>query len=409
MITIAEAETMVEKLADRFLRKKTFMLLEAAGLVMAESVAATEPSPAATNSAMDGIAVRWNDVAETSEASPVILPLRGESRAGVPCDHVLEANTAVRISTGGVLPESADTVVPLEDLSFEKDGVSILKVSKKGANVRLRGAEFKAGDCLLEAGTELSPPVVALLASQGIISVKAFAPLVVSILTTGEEIVPVGAKRLPHQVRNSNAILLSTAVVEAGARIFMQKHLPDDSDATFAGIVEASGKSSLVILSGGVSVGPHDHVKQAALRAGFNQVFWCVWQKPGKPLFLAEKKDCILFGLPGNPAATYLCFLHYVRPLIRRSQGRAFTRPVVSACLAAPQRSGTDRTLMVRASLHKEECRLVATPLAAQESNMITSLSAADGYFLLEPGQALEAGQEVPFCLFPGSALPWEG
>ncbi len=401
MITIDEAIAIIkEKLPPP--RTAVVPLAEAAGRVLAEAVRAPEPSPRYDNSAMDGYALRYDDVAGCTKERPAVLRLVGESQAGVPFAGRLGAGEAVRISTGAMLPAGADTVVRVED-SEETDGVvRIVACRKRGQDVRFRGEEFDTGDQLLAAGVRLAAPHLALLAAVGIERVPVYQPPRVALLVTGTELAaPGGTQVADHQIRDSNTIMLAAAVAAAGGTVVESRRVEDDWDATVAAIGAAAGAADILLCSGGVSVGRHDHVKAAALEIGFEEGFWRIRQKPGKPLFFASSGDRLLFGLPGNPVSAFMCFVHYVQPVIAALCGRPFGWPSVSATAGEDIGNRGGRPVLLRVRLAwQTPGGFRITRVERQGSHMLTSLTAADGYVLVQPGERIAAGDRVEVFMF---------
>ncbi|NOX87935.1 MAG: molybdopterin molybdotransferase MoeA, partial [Calditrichaeota bacterium] len=316
MIAIDEAVRIIKEQAP-FTEYERLPLTKALLRVLAEDIFAREPAPRFTNSAMDGFAVRWEDL----QTLPANLSIIGESRAGVPFKGEVKSGEAVRISTGALMPDGADTVIPVEDTE-ETDGEAIiLKAGKKAANVRYEGEEIKAGDLLVSSGSRIYPEHLAVLASQGISEVKIFKAPRVVLLTTGAEVKRFDETPEYFQIRDSNSPTLAAAITLAGAELISTDHLPDDLNLTIDALKEAAQKADVLILSGGVSMGRHDHVKSAAEKAGFSPIFWKINQKPGKPFYFAKKDKTLLFGLPGNPVSAFMGFVHYIFPLLRFMEG----------------------------------------------------------------------------------------
>jgi len=401
MIPVREAEARLKDHAPNLWHAETRPLPESLGLVLAQPVTSIEPSPRFTNSAMDGVAVRFADLSPLRQGVPVDLLLVGESRAGVPFTGTLAAGQAVRISTGAALPDGADTVIPQEQLTIRDDRVTVIDPVAEGANVRRAGEEYPKGTILVEAMRVLTGRRLSLLASQGIREVPVFRPMRVSVFTTGTEVVPWDAEPGPAEIRNSNGIMLAAAVRESGARLVREDHLPDDPEATVAALESAAGDSDVILVSGGILVGPHDHVRAASARVGFREVFWKVAQKPGKPLFVADRTDGLLVGLPGNPAASYMCFAHYVRPFLKAAMGYPWQRETVEGTLVADIRADRKRTLMKRVRLQAGDGGWQVQPVERQGSNMITSFAEADGYILVTAEQPIAAGTRVTVYRFP--------
>jgi molybdopterin molybdotransferase len=385
-------------------RVDTVDLSEAHGRYLVESVAAPEPSPRYTNSAMDGYAVRWSDVMAASKENPVTLKVVGESRAGMPFTGEVKDQEAAHISTGAMLPSGADTVVRVEDTRKPGDGaVEILAVHAQGQDVRYEGEEFNCGDELLCAGTKLSARQLAMLATVGHQQVNVFAPPQVSILITGSELASSGDREIKsHQIRDSNSIMLKTVLQEAGATVHSCSNVEDDLQATVEAIDNSVSQGvDFILCSGGISVGDHDYVKEAAETVGFKELFWRIRQKPGKPLFAAQKDSTFLFGLPGNPVSAYMCFVHYIRPLLFMIRGRGMTWKTITAMAGGEIANTGKRTNFIRVKIDQQEGQLPRiTDIKKQGSHMLSSIVNADGYIIVEPGTAVNPGEAVNAFLF---------
>jgi molybdopterin molybdotransferase len=403
MISIQEAlQILEENLPDP--RIDTVDLAEAHGRYLAEAISAPEPSPRYTNSAMDGYAVRWPDVMAASQETPVMLKVIGESRAGLPFAGEVKAQEAVHISTGAMLPTGADTVVRVEDTRKPTDAaVEILAVRFQGQDVRYEGEEFSCGDELLCAGTKLSARQLAILATVGHHQVKVFAPPRVSILITGSELASSEATEIKsHQIRDSNSIMLQSVLQEAGASVHSCSNVKDELQATIDAISKAFNQGvDFILCSGGISVGDHDHVKEAAEAVGFKELFWRIRQKPGKPLFAAQKDSTYLFGLPGNPVSAYMCFVHYIRPLLFTIRGRGMMWKTITAMAGGEIANTGKRTNFIRVKIDQQDGQLPRiTDIKKQGSHMLSSIVNADGYIIVEPGTAVNPGEAVNAFLF---------
>lgn len=404
MISIQEALQILQaNLADA--RTESVSLSDACGRYLAEPITAPEPSPRYTNSAMDGFALRWSNVENTSANNPARLTVIGESRAGLPYDSKVKDGEAVRISTGAMLPQGTDTVVRVEDTRIAADDntVEILAVNRKGQDVRYEGEEFKCGDALLCSGTRLSARQLALLATVGCQQLNVFAPPKVTILVTGSELASSKAKDIKsYQIRDSNSIMLKSVLQEAGAIVQSCRTVEDELQATFEAISEAaSQESDFILCSGGISVGEHDHVKEAAEKVGFMELFWRIRQKPGKPLYAAQKGTTFLFGLPGNPVSAFMCFTHYIRPLFFTRRGQGLTWRTITAMTAGEIANNGKRTNFIRVKLEQKQGQLPQIiDIKKQGSHMLSSIVNADGYIIAEPGQKIIPGETVNVFLF---------
>jgi molybdopterin molybdotransferase len=380
-------------------RVDTVDLAEAHGRYLAEAVAAPEPSPRYTNSAMDGYALRWADVMGASAEKPVVLEVIGESRAGVPYDRKVGRGMAVHISTGAMLPSGTDTVVRVEDTRVAGDNVvEILAARCRGQDIRHEGEEFVCGEELLCAGTRLTSRQLALLATVGQCQVKVFARPEVAILVTGSELASSGDDKIKSfQIRDSNSVMLKSALEETGAVVRACVNVKDELQATVDAVNEAAALGAdFILCSGGVSVGEHDHVKEAAGNAGFNKLFWRIRQKPGKPLFAAQKDNTYLFGLPGNPVSAFMCFVHYIRPLLFTMYGREMSWNTITALTDSGIANKGNRTNFIRVKLEKRQGALPRIiDIKKQGSHMLSSIVNADGYIILEPGITVQPEEPV--------------
>ncbi len=396
MISIQTALELVQNNLPE--RQSTILPLEKAfGMVISENIAAREPSPRYTNSAMDGFAVRWEDVQHIGQNQPVTLRIVGESQAGIPYNKPLQPGEAIRISTGGMLCEGADTIVPVEETEQEGDILRVLKVSQKHQHVRFLGEEFSEGAILLTPGMRLSPPQVALLAGQGITEVPVYATPKVSVIVTGTELMPYDAAEIaPWQIRESNGIMLQAAVQSSGGQVVYRDQVGDNYRDTVAAVRRAMEMSDVIIFSGGVSVGKHDLVKKAAAECGLETIFWKVKQKPGKPLFFARHAEKLFFGLPGNPVSAYMCYIFYLHPLFSYLGGGDFAHTFISGEAGETIRNQIDRAHLMRVSLKQRENQPpLVTSLPKQGSHMLTTLTTADGFVVLEEKGSIAKGETV--------------
>ncbi len=374
-------------------------LLLARGLYVAQEMRATIPLPGFDNSMMDGYAVL---AADTTGQTP--LQVTGEQPAGVDRHLRLEKGCAIRLFTGAPMPAGADAVIMQEDV--EKVGAQQIRCLEPvvvGENVRRRGADLCVGQSLIKAGERLTAGRLGVLASQGMATVPVHAPPKVAILSTGDELRPLDSGPLEEgQLYNSNGVMLQSLVAELGIPHCTAHHCPDDLKVTVSTLRELLASHDIVILSGGVSVGDHDHVKPALQRLGMPPELWRVKVKPGKPFLFArrERSDteapALVFGLPGNPVSSFVTFHLFVRQALLRWMGAAETAPAqVRVQVAQRLVNDGDRPHYLRGKI--EDGRFTLQGL--QQSHALFALSQANALLRLEAHTTLEAGAAADACL----------
>jgi molybdopterin molybdotransferase len=365
------------------------VLAETLGRVLRQDIIAADDAPAADNSAMDGYAVRFDDVA----GAPVTLPVRGDIPAGYPSATPLEPGTAMRIMTGAFVPGGADTVIQVELTDGGTERVMVAKALPRGANIRRRGEDMRAGEVVLRAGVRIGPAEIALLAGAGQTRVAVGRRPTVAILSTGDELIDAGEAPAPGRIVNSNGPMLAALVAEAGAIPRTLGIVRDTREATIAAF-ERAIECDFVLSSGGVSVGAYDFVKEALEALGAESKFWRVAMKPGKPVVLSRLRDRLVFGLPGNPVSSFVSFHLFVAPALRKALGqesRLFP-PSVRARLTAPLR-GADRRVYARVHVAAVDGALHATPLRSQSSGALTSMLDANGLAVIPEGVERAEGE----------------
>jgi molybdopterin molybdotransferase len=371
-------------------------LAAAAGRVAAEDAAARVDLPPFDRSAMDGYAVR---AADTAAGAP--LRLAGGVAAGDVASEALAPGTAVAVSTGAALPPGADAVLQSE-LAEARDGVvAPAQAIDAGRHVRFRGEDVRAGDVLARRGEMLTLPRVSALASAGVGEVAVHRRPRLHLLVTGSELLPLGAPPEPGRIHESNGLMVRLLAERAGAELTDHGIVADDRAATSAA-VEAGLQGDVLVVSGGVSVGPHDHVKPAFEAHGAEEVFWRVRIKPGKPLWFGRTGTSLVFGLPGNPLSSIVCFCVFIEPALRRLQGERDARPrFARGRLAAPAGPSDNRTTFLTARIVPgEDGVLEATPTERQGSHMTGALGESDGFAIAPHGAGpLPAGAPVDLLL----------
>ena len=287
-------------------------LAEAAGRVLAEDARATVDLPPFPSSAMDGFALRAAD-------APGRLPVVARIAAGQPAPRPLAAGEAMGIATGGVVPEGADAVVPIEVVTDAGEAVEVPSV-ETGAHVRPRGGDLARGGVVVDAGVILRPAHLAALAAVGIAEVACARRPLAAVVTTGSELRRPGESLAPGQIFESNGVMLAAALASASAAVEPQVSVADDETAHREAL-ERGLEADALVTSGGVSVGPHDLVRRIERELGVEEVFWRVAVKPGKPISFGVRGSTLVFGLPGNPVSSLVGFELFVRPALLALQG----------------------------------------------------------------------------------------
>jgi molybdopterin molybdotransferase len=368
---------------------------DALGRVLAEDVTSADDVPGFDNSAMDGFAVRAADTRGAVPERPVRLDVVAESRAGAPAPRELGDGQAIRISTGAMLPVGADAVLRKESASDEGEQVDALAEVEPGKEVRRAGEDVRAGELVLTAGTRLGPAELGVLASVGVAQASCARRPRVSLLVTGDELVEPGRALGPGQIRNSNAFTIAAQVAAAGAELAESRMVPDDRGRTVEAVRDGLG-SDVLVVCGGVSVGPHDHVKPAFAELGVEEVFWGVALRPGHPTWFGSHDGALVFGLPGNPVSAMVTFQLFVLPALDALAGVARRRRRVTAVIDEPYRKQPGRLHAVRCRLEARDDGWHVRPTKAQGSHVLTSMLGAGALALLEPERGdVAAGERV--------------
>jgi molybdopterin molybdotransferase len=368
-------------------------LEQADGRVLAQTLFATLDLPPTDNSAMDGYAIRYADYAPQKP-----LPVQQRCYAG-DAPQPLQPGLSIRLFTGSLMPEGADTVVMQENGEETDSGFVIHHAPSLGAHVRKQAEDVRQGDQLLAKGTVLRAAELALLASQGYAELSVYTRLKIGILTTGDELVTPGQLRSDAHIYNSNATMLASLACGLGASVAHVLHAMDTMESLQSAFDTLLEDCDLILTVGGVSVGEKDLVKPAIESAGGTLDLWRVCMKPGKPVALAHARNKPIVCLPGNPVSAYAVFTLLVSPLIRTMQGRANTLPMVRYGMLTTEtkfHETREEFLRVR-SEHTPDGKTLLHPYGLQGSGIISSLPWASGLARIKANTVVQDGDIVPY------------
>jgi molybdopterin molybdotransferase len=368
--------------------------------VLARDVAALRTQPPQPMSAMDGYAVRAADAAMDAR-----LRVIGEIAAGRPFARALAAGQALRIFTGGVVPDGADAVVIQEDATRDGDTVTINEAASPGKHIRPAGVDFNAGDVLLRAGSRLTDRDLALAAGMNHPELPVRRRPVVAVLATGDELVMPGAVPGPGQIVLSNGFALRTLARAEGADVIDLGIARDTVESTNEGIQRSiAAGADILITTGGASVGDHDLVKPSLEAAGVEMAFWRIAMRPGKPMMHGRRGAMRVIGLPGNPVSSYVCAFLFMVPLIRALSGRTHVNHIIESAVLGRELGANDqREDYLRAVLTRgDDGVLIATAVTRQDSSLLGNLAAAQGLLIRRPfAAAAPAGSACEIMRLP--------
>ena len=386
-------------------------VLECLGLTLAEDINSPLDLPPLANSAMDGYALLHADIAQADGAPPTLSVISAVA-AGQVSDQTVTAGNAIRIMTGAPVPQGADTVVPFEEtdeMDRRRNGqpldeIEIRKALPQGSNVRPAGEDVRAGELVLPAGTVIRPAEAGVMASLGLSKARVIRRPVVAVLSTGDELTAVGEALAPGHIYDSNSSSVAAAVTAAGGVPHIIGIARDNLGDLHRCIDAASG-ADLLVTSAGVSKGDYDMVKDVLEQRG-DMNFWSVRMRPAKPLAFGllhreGRNPLPLLGLPGNPVSALLAFEMFGRPAVRRMLGRdLLARPTVEGVLTGPIFNSDGRRVYARVEVERRDGSWFATPTGPQGSNILTSLSRANGLAICPSDlKRKEAGQAVKIIM----------
>jgi len=390
LLTMEEAQRLILERV-RPLPTEPVPIEAAAGRVLAEPAAAVVDLPPFASSAMDGFALRAAD-------TPGTLPVVARIAAGRPAARALREGEAMAIATGGVVPQGADAVIPIESVVEHDNSIEIAQAVPAAANVRPRGGDMRAGATVVKAGVVLGPAQVGALAAAGIAAVSCGAQPRAAVLATGTELRRPGEPLGLGEVYEANGLILAAQLASAGALVERLAAVADDEEAHAKALARGL-EHDVLVSSGGVSVGPHDLVRSVEEELGVEEIFWRVAVKPGKPISFGVRGSTLVFGLPGNPVSSLVGFELFVRPAVLALQGHGQPKPRFEpGRLGVAIKLNPDRDELVRARTRVDDGAVVLDPLGGQESHMIARAAGADALVLLPRGDGeLTVGAPVRY------------
>jgi len=410
MIKVKDALRIILK-SIKTLGSETVKLTDSLGRVLVQDVYSDSDIPAFDNSAMDGYAVRSEDLKGTSKDNPKVLEVVDDIKAGDIPKKILKHNQVIRIMTGAVIPKGADSVIMVEYTEKiknfclsgrqekskikEKEFVRILKETKPGENIRRRGEDIKKGECVIKKGTLLKSVHLGLLASLGKSKVKVYCRPKVAILATGNEIVDVDEKLKLGKIRSSNTYTLYAQIIKYGG-VPKNLGIVKDEPAQLEEKIKEGLDCHLLLTSGGVSVGDYDLVKDVLAKLGTNIRFWKVAMRPGKPLVFGLIRGIPVFGLPGNPVSSMVAYEVFVRPTILKMLGQKDEQEEVEAILVEDIHKKKDFRYFLRAQTRWRDGVYLTRTIGPQGSGVLKSMALANSLIILpEDKELVKKGEWV--------------
>ena len=394
LISVAEAEALIARHMPTYGTERVG-LDEAVGRILREPIHAERDQPPFDRVMMDGIALRW------SESLPSSFTLCGAQLAGMAAQTLVDEGSCIEVTTGAIVPNGCDCVVPVEQTRREADRYVLAEGYQPAPRqfIHPRGSDCLSGALLLDAGIRIGGPEMAVLAANGVTHVEVAIVPSVAVIATGDELVDVGASLGEGQIRRSNDRALAAALRVRGFDRVSLSQVADDLAATIAILDTLLAGHQVLILSGGVSMGQRDHVPAALDALGVRCVFHRIAQRPGKPMWFGiGPQGQAVFALPGNPVSALVCAIRYVMPALLASMG-AVTEPLEHVCLDAAVDINANLTCFVPAHVqHDSSGRALAHPVPSRTSGDFSSLPRTHGFVQLSPGQNMAvAGMAAPF------------
>jgi molybdopterin molybdotransferase len=389
MIPVSEALQLV-RAQVRDYGTEAIDLLQSTGRILAQDIVADRAYPPFNRVTMDGIAIN----SKTFSAGRKSFKIEGVQAAGQPQQTLIDIDNCLEVMTGAMLPSNTDIVIPYEQCEI-KDGIATVGINEISTlqNVHLEGTDSKQGDIVVKSGHKITPAVVGLIAASGLSKVLVKCLPKVAVCATGDELVEVDQQPMPHQIRQSNSYMLMAALQSEGIHA-QRYHLRDDPQVMLEELTTITNYYDVVLLSGAVSKGKFDHLPNVLNRLKMETIFHGIAQRPGKPfLFGRLPNEVLIFGFPGNPASTFVCYQLYFRSWLYQSLGIAL--PVMKAFLSKPFSFKPNLTLHALVTLSYNDGKLIAAPIETSTSGDMVSLAIAQGILSLPMGRQAFATDEA--------------
>ncbi|MDI6049452.1 molybdopterin molybdotransferase MoeA [Flavobacterium sp. XS2P24] len=388
MVQVEEALSIIAKNSCKMPIRK-IKVAKSLGFILAETIYSPMDMPPFRQSAMDGYAFIHSELQQ--------LDVVSTSQAGDFSNKKIKENQAIRIFTGAYVPDDLDTVVMQEHTAVKNKTVEITKMPVRFANVRNKGEQIKENELVLEKNTLITPAAIGFLACLGITEITVYAKPKVAIVVTGNELVKAGRKLAQGKIYESNSIMLQSALQGIGIKKIEMFRVKDNLKATKRVLKSSLSAFDVVLVSGGISVGDYDFVKEALLSNGVEELFYKINQKPGKPLFFGKKDKTIVFALPGNPASTLTGFYIYVHPALKISMGfEAIYLPKIKRKITVPFENTSGKSLFLKGLYDDEK----VTILESQSSAMLNTFATANALIYL-PYDVIDIAKDQEVQVIP--------
>jgi molybdopterin molybdotransferase len=396
-MSVAQARQFINKYLSPVIETERLSIRESLGRILAKNIIAPNNVPNHNNSAMDGYAFKFEDADK-------VLKVIGTAFAGNPFNGKLSSGQCVKIMTGAMIPDGADTVEMQERVKVTGDEIQLTQTTKENANIRLSGEDLKTGQTVLAKGHKMHPADIGLVASLGKGEVLVYRKLKVAFFSTGDELVNVGSPLLEGQIFDSNRYTLFGMLTRLGVHISDLGNVPDDPAKLERTLQIAAQNNDVVITSGGVSVGEADYMKSLLAKHG-QVLFWKINMKPGRPLAYGKVGEAHYFGLPGNPVSAMVTFYQFVQPALQALMGEDYKlAPILSAKCTLPLKKMTGRMEFQRGILSQTDDGVwTVAPLPNQGSGILNSMSVANCFIVLDENVGnCEAGAMVKVQILQG-------